>query len=97
MRTFLVRTILRSVIIPVVSNTVITCCWNKDNMSLEIFSDKQNHTFRFELYKNDDDAYDMYFEPKIQSLNDFLSDDVSSTHVIDLTDFDLQSYELEIK
>lgn len=48
------------------------------------------------MFEKDEDtnelSYYQDFEPKIHELHEFLSDEVKSTHEVDLTEFDLKSY-----
>ena len=99
MRTFVVHTNDRSVVIPVVNNMLITCGVddNNDVLSFEILSEKYDHHFTFAKEKNNELACYDDFKLHIHKLNElFLSDEVKSTHVVDLTEFDLKLYDLII-
>ena len=99
MRTFLIQTITKSVIIPFTESTIVCCSYNKNNYSLFIISKNYHHLFKFELDKTNELAYIENFQKKMIELNAYLSDEQNSqSHfVMDLTDFDLQSYDIEAK
>lgn len=99
MRTFLVQTTTNSAIIPFTDKTFITFSGNKNGYALCIFAETHIHMLQFELDKENESTHFEYFQQKMHDLNQYLSaeQNVQLSYVLDLTNFNLKEYNIEVK